>query len=552
MLPTKTNGLKIRMFSFFLLLLLISCVVKKNKYAERNYFNKNYFCNDSLNLSIDFEEDLEFSNISFLNSKTYKQFLRFHKLSNKNLFLAVESVNNDYELSLFVNKTKSFKDSITIQKIIFKDSINNTLIFEKQKGSNIILGFLKQKSKKNILDIAIQLASKINMDSVEKWQFSSKSIFENYFENTHPNDLLARNKFDKQPFKNYNKDYFRFDYVATVNSFITNNSKYDSIINIEEKEIKEKYNPLISKLLINEITYKNNSVFDKIVEIANKNQVIILNENHYYPKNRLFAMQMLTVLKQNGFTHISLEAFDPPVDRKIQYSPKHEDGQYTSEPYYAHFFRKAKALGFVIQGHESYDGCEGRDSREIGQAKNIYKILKEKPDAKIFVYVGFGHIEKDTLIGDKRKKMAFYFKKLSGINPLTINQTTINADNKEDLLLIARSNVNDSLRNKSSADYFLVNNIKANLNLIYPNSVFIKSKIKIKNLKAYKKKEVLVEIIDFVEYDLLKDSAVPISSFITIPKNKKINLELPIGKYHIYVKTTDNKIIYDENFFIIN
>ncbi|TRX04265.1 hypothetical protein [Flavobacterium gawalongense] len=551
MIPIKINGLIIRIISFFVLFFLISCVASKSKLAERNYFNKNYFYNDSLKVAIDFEDDLEFSDVSFLKTKEYKQFLNLHKqLVFKDLFLAVKSIKNEYELSLFTNKLKDFKDTLISQKIVFKDSINNTIIFEKQKGLNKIIGFLKNKSKNNISDFSLQLASKINMDSVEKWQFSSKSIFENYFENTHPNDLLARKKFDKQPFKNYRKDEWRFDIVAAVNSFISNNIKYDSIIKIYEKVIKEKYNPFISNIAGKVTTYKNNSVFDKIAEIAKNNQVIMLNENHFYPNNRIFSMQMLSVLKQNGFTHISLEAFDPPVDSKMQYSPKYEDGQYTSEPYYAHFLRKAKELGLVIQGHESYGGCEGRDSREIGQAKNIYKILKEKPAAKIFVYVGFGHIEKDTVIGDKRKKMAFYFKKLSGINPITINQTLLHTDNKEDLLLIARTIINDSIKNESSADYFLVNNIKPNLKLIYPNAVFVKSKIQSKKFKNYRKKEVLVEIINFVEYHLLNKSAVPISSFLATPKNKEIDFELPIGKYHVYVKTTDNTIIYDDNLIV--
>lgn len=544
----KINGLKLRNYSFLLMFCFLSCVTTKGEFSGRNYFNKDYFYNDSLKIAIDFDDDLEFSDISFLKSKEYKRFLKnYKKLNRKDLFLSVKSIKNEYELSFFAQKTKQLKDTILSQKIVFKDSINNTIIFEKQKGANKIIGFFKNKSKQNLTDVALQFAAKINMDSLEKWQFTTKSIFENYFMYTHPNDLLALKKFDKQPFKNNNNSDWRFDIVATVNSFIANNPQYDSIISNHEKEFKEKYNSSILDAREKKTTYKDNLVFEKIAEIAKNNQVIMLNENHYYPNHRLFAMQMLDVLKQNGFTHISLEAFDPPIDSTIKYSPKHEDGLYTSEPFYAHFFRKAKALGFVIQGHESYDGCDGKDSREIGQARNICKILKDKPTAKIFIYVGFAHIEKDSLIGNREKKMGYYFKKFSGIDPITINQTQLHADNKEDLLLIAREDANYSIKNKSSADYFLVNNIKPNLKLIYPNAVFVKNKIHCKKLKYYRKKEVLVEIIDFEEYKLLKKSAIPISSFISIPKNKEIDFELPIGKYHIYVKTDDNKIIYDQN-----
>lgn len=542
----KLSGMIIRITSLFLSFLFFSCI--STNLAQRNFFNKNYFYNDSLKVAIDFGEDLEFSDVSFVKTKEYKEFLKLHKeLSFKKSFLSVKSVKNELEITFFFNNVTDYKDGIVTQKILFRDSINNIMIFEKQKGSKKIIGFLKNYSKINSSDIAMQLASKISIDSVEKWQFSSRSIFRNYFEESYPNYLLARKKLDKQPFKNYGGDEWRFTLLATANSFISNNVVYDSIINTYEIDIKKKYNPVLLEMSDKEITCKNNLVFEKIAEIAKNNQVIMLNENHFYPNHRLFAMQMLDVLKQNGFTHISLEAFDPPVDSEINYFPNYEDGLYTREPYFAHFLRKAKELGFVVQGHESYNECIGR---EVGQAKNVYKILEDNPNAKIFVYVGFSHIEKENLNGSKRRMMASIFKEMSGINPITINQTSIHADNKENLLLLPRYCLNDSIKKESSADYFLVNNLRPNLKLIYPNTIFFKNKIKSKKFKVYRKGEVLVEIVDFKEYDLLNKLALPISSFLATPKNKKISLELPQGKYHIFVKTVDNKIIYDDNIIV--
>ena len=48
----------------------------------------------------------------------------------------------------------------------------------------------------------------------------------------------------------------------------------------------------------------------------------------------------------------------------------------------------------------------------------------------------------------------------------------------------------------------------------------------------------------------MKDLAIPIQSFLITPKEKKINFELPIGKYHIFVKTDDNKTIYNDDIII--
>jgi hypothetical protein len=334
----------------------------------------------------------------------------------------------------------------------------------------------------------------------------------------------------------------KFQFLATINSFMSNNKSYDSLINRYEKSTKEEYNSILADLAKTGVVYKNESVFSKISQIAKDNSVIILNEDHYYPKHRFFTMELLETLKLNGYNDLSLEAFSP--SEKSDFIPNNDNGTYTSEPYYAHFLRKAKAMGFKIHGHENFDKSI---DRELGQAKNILKILEINPKAKIFVYVGHSHIEKEYL---NKKWMAQYLKELSGINPITINQVAICADNKEELMLIPRGYLNDSTKVKSSADFFLVNNMKPSLRKIYPNAVFKETKIKHKNLSAYKNEEVLVEVIDFTEYDLIKNLAIPIEGFLAVSKGKEIKFELPVGKYHVFVKTADDKVIYDDDVIV--
>ena len=62
--------------------------------------------------------------------------------------------------------------------------------------------------------------------------------------------------------------------------------------------------------------------------------------------------------------------------------------------------------------------------REIGQAKNINKILEKDPDAKIVLHVGSGHIREDS--SEYGLLMAAHLKRMSGIDPLTINQCKLN------------------------------------------------------------------------------------------------------------------------------
>ncbi|MNY04675.1 hypothetical protein D3C86_1373650 [compost metagenome] len=368
------------------------------------------------------------------------------------------------------------------------------------------------------------------------------SIFINNFPSVHPNPLYASKKLETAPLKSKGGNDVKFQLLSTVNSFMSSNKLYDSLIVGYEKERKEKFNSLIVDLSSKDDVYKDNAVFLKIAEIAKENQVLMLNEDHYYPKHRLLAMELLATLKANGYTYLSLEAFvaDPETD----FTPNYNNGIYTDEPYFAHFIRKAITLGFTVSGHENVD--KGID-REMGQAKNIIKILEKDPNAKIFVYVGHGHLEKKH---KTRKLMAEYFKELSGINPITINQTVICADAKQELILVPRKYLTDTTKITSSADYFLINNLKPSLKKIYPNAVFKETKIKNTVFSKYKNKEILVEVIDSKEFDLMKNMAIPIESYLRTPKNNEINLELPIGSYHVLVKTEDDETIYDDTLLV--
>jgi hypothetical protein len=59
--------------------------------------------------------------------------------------------------------------------------------------------------------------------------------------------------------------------------------------------------------------------------------------------------------------------------------------------------------------------------RDSVQAENLYNVLRKDPQAKIFVLAGYAHISKHVL--ENYVPMAVAFQKLSGINPLTIDQT---------------------------------------------------------------------------------------------------------------------------------
>ncbi|MFV5703037.1 hypothetical protein ACM55F_14290 [Flavobacterium sp. XS2P12] len=541
----KTFGIMYRFSHLLLLLLLISCSSSKSKLPENNYFNRNYFYNDSLKVGIDFDKNVQFREVSSDKEKEFKQLLKSNKISPKDLFLVADCKEKGVEIYFFYKNVPSSSINPNNRKTVVSDTVNNTFFFEKQKGKRKVLGLVKTNAAKdNTPSIFVtDLLNKIAIDSLNTSKMSFVSIFAKNFPSVHPNPLFASKKLETAPLKSKGGNDDKFQFLSTVNSSMSNNKLYDSLIVSYEKERKQNFNSLIVDLSNKEDVYKDNAVFGKIAEIAKENQVIMLNEDHYYPKHRLFAMELLETLKANGYNYLSLEGFNITSNEK-ESTPNYHNGIYTDEPYFAHFIRKAIALGFTVSGHENVD--KGGD-REMGQAKNIMKILEKDPKAKIFVYVGHNHIEKKN---EKKNWMAEYFKELSGINPITINQTVICADTKQDLTLLPRKYFNDTTKVKSSADYFLVNNLKPSLKIIFPNVIFKKTIIKDAKFSDYKNKEVLIEIIDFKEFDLMKNLAIPIQSFLMIPKGKEINFELPIGKYHVFVKTDNDKTIYDDDIIV--
>ncbi|MCV9930049.1 hypothetical protein OIU83_20480 [Flavobacterium sp. LS1R49] len=540
----KMNGLILTIISG--VLILISCSSAKKDMLEYNYFNEKYFYNDSLKVGIDFDKDAEFIGVNNLKRRQVKQLLGKDKVSLENLFLVAEYKRRGFSIYFFFKNINGANNNFSSSEIL-NDSLSGTVLFKKQKGKRSIIGLIKSigivKNDHFIkVDEVDTLLKRISIDSFNVKKLSYFSIYKNYFSDNHPNDLYAHEKLSKAPLKDVGKNSVKFQLLSTVNSFMSNNKVYDSLINKYEKNRKNEFDLFVRSIFNKHNVYENDSVFDKMSQIAKENSIIILNEDHYYPKHRIFALEILDVLKKNGYKYLSMEAFNE--DKGSDYVPSYKNGIYTSEPYFAHFIRKAKSLGFVIQGHESY---KDNVDRELDQARNIMKIFEKDPNAKIFVYVGHSHIEKGNI---SKKWMAEYFKELTGVNPVTINQVAICADNDRELMLIPRSYFENNANVKSSADYFLINNIQPSLRKIYTGVIFRKIEIKGDSFNVGKEKEILVKVIDFDEFTLIKDLAIPIQSSLMKSNKGRIDLELPLGRFHVIMKTINNKTIYEDDIIV--
>lgn len=161
-----------------------------------------------------------------------------------------------------------------------------------------------------------------------------------------------------------------------------------------------------------------------ILEQARNAKIIIINEAHHIPLHRVFMESLLQGLRDEGFDMLGMETFDDE-DSTISSRgyPVLSSGWYSAEPCYGNMIRKALSLKYGLFGYET----DGNGEREVKQAENIARKVRENPHSKFVIYCGYDHLIKDTMPGADswRHAMAGWLKLMTGIEPLTIDQVTL-------------------------------------------------------------------------------------------------------------------------------
>lgn len=159
-------------------------------------------------------------------------------------------------------------------------------------------------------------------------------------------------------------------------------------------------------------------------QLAKDYRIVFVNEAHNVPLTRSLTVQLLKQLREEGFNYFAAETLyhaDTGLQRRGY--PIVSSGFYMREPVYAEMVRTALKLGYKVVAYEADDEHSG-DAREAQQAENLYRILKRDPNARMVVNGGYAHIqEQGRFLG--AQSMAEHFRKLSEIDPLTIEQTML-------------------------------------------------------------------------------------------------------------------------------
>ncbi len=496
--------------------------------------------NKDLGISAQFFGDMKIIDSSLIDRKKIKKNIKdIPELKNKKIFAYLETTAEpNYETILFFDKIRTSKDTITRTELFLNDTKNNQIVYKKSKSNKIVYLFLKPQKvdKHDYLADSKELIKKVTFDNEKLNKTSYSEVFFGIMDN--PNYLETRKILKSNILTQTNEQKWnQYQFLTTINSFISNNSQYDSLIS---KKTSRYQVALDSLEQINTFETKE-VIFNKFKSLTKDKRIVMLNEKHWNPNHRLLAFQFLEILKQNGFKYLAVEAVNNRQDSVINVNqfPSKISGYYIREPYFGHLIRKAKSLGFTIV---SYDDMESKN-RELSQALNIKKILDTDPEAKVFVYAGVDHILESN---PNRKWMAEYLKDLTQINPLTFNQEKIVGQTKQELVLIPSNALKNVKSLNTSVDYFIVNNLKPNLEAISSNQISCE---KIISSKKLINKNVLIRIYYKNEYDKIGKNAIPMFITSVESQTSEIKLNLPAGSYFVSLLSDKNEKLVDD--FII-
>lgn len=164
---------------------------------------------------------------------------------------------------------------------------------------------------------------------------------------------------------------------------------------------------------------------DAIAALARDRRAVFFNEAHHLPLTRTLTIQMLARLRAEGFDTFAAETlYASDTQLASRGYPIEGSGFYTNEPLCAEMVRTALKLGYRVVAYED-DGEASADQRERAQARNLYqRVFQRDPHARLVVDAGYAHIqEAGAYLGGS--SMAEHLRELSGIDPLTVEQTML-------------------------------------------------------------------------------------------------------------------------------
>jgi hypothetical protein len=159
---------------------------------------------------------------------------------------------------------------------------------------------------------------------------------------------------------------------------------------------------------------------EAMTRIAAEQRLVLIMEAHTVTEHRAWIEQTLGTFRAAGFTCYFAEAFSEPGSTlKFSGYPTSRTGFYTLDPRFGNLVRTAIRLGFEVGGYDLADG--DFDRREEFQAATLAERVTARPDTRMVVHAGHGHIFKHEVRNVGRYMAARLWQK-TGVEPFTIWQ----------------------------------------------------------------------------------------------------------------------------------
>ncbi|MFT4664041.1 MAG: outer membrane protein OmpA-like peptidoglycan-associated protein [Polaribacter sp.] len=173
-------------------------------------------------------------------------------------------------------------------------------------------------------------------------------------------------------------------------------------------------------------------------------KAVFFNEFAPNPQNRAFTTSLLKDLYEQGFRYLAIEALSPKETKLAKRGyPVLNSGRLIREPLFGDMVRQALKLGFTLYPFEptpteldkakrvvqkSVGGNLNKEqlnniSRKWAKALNISRIYQRNPEAKVLVYCSKSNLRED--LEGAQQNISGWLKKLSSVNPYTIDQATL-------------------------------------------------------------------------------------------------------------------------------
>lgn len=193
--------------------------------------------------------------------------------------------------------------------------------------------------------------------------------------------------------------------------------------------------------------------------LARGTRAVFVNEAHAIPRSRAAIYTLLQPLREEGYTYLAIEGLTVMASDENACSdamifdeglsgrgyPLRKTGFYVREPIFGEVVREALRLGFKIVAYETSDtSYNSIGEREQRLAQNLACVFKNNPDARVLTIAGFGHIAESSSTGAADGMMAARFKRITNIDPLTINTTALLGSPESAFQFIDKDGVNSS------------------------------------------------------------------------------------------------------------